>query len=201
MSGAALAAAASFGLNFANSLIQTNSQIKQLKQQAALKNLEGDIYESSAAAQANADAYNEDMDRKARDLELSRLRATTAQSGVTGGTLIDLQLHSEQEAEMDNLMQRYNNHTAYVATMYEAQKAYTEAEQYLANAKSAKKNKWINAFFGGATAALGTASSSGLFNSAGAENMGGTKEITEQQPDGSYKFKTAPIPTKKPSRS
>lgn len=164
MSGAAYAAAASFGLNFANSLIQTNSQIKQLKQQAALKNLEGDIYESNAAAQANADAYNEDMDRKARDLELSRLRATTAQSGVTGGTLIDVQMRSEQEAELDNMMARYNNHTAYVATMYEAQKSRSEAAQLLANAKAAKKNRWLNAIIGGASSAMGTASAGGLFN-------------------------------------
>ena len=167
MSDAALAAAASFGLNFANSLIQTNSQIKQLKQQAALKNLEGDIYESNAAAQANADAYNEDMDRKARDLELSQLRATTAQSGVSGGTLIDVQMRSEQEAELDNMMARYNNHTAYVATMYEAQKSRTEAQQLLANAKSMKKHRWLNAFISGASGAMGTASAGGLFNTTG----------------------------------
>lgn len=159
-----LAAAASFGLNFANSLVQTNKEIKQYKQQAALKNLEGDIYESNAAAQANADSYNEDMDRKARDLELSRLRATTAQSGVSGGTLIDVQMRSEQEAEMDNLMQRYNNHTAYTATMYEAQKSRTEASQLLANAKSAKKNRWLNAIIGGAGGALNTAVAGGMFN-------------------------------------
>lgn len=164
MSGAAVAAAASFGLNFVNSLVQTKSQIKQLKQQAALKNLEGDIYEKNAAAQANADAYNEDMDRKARDLELSRLRATTAQSGVTGGTLIDVQMRSEQEAELDNMMERYNNHTAYVATMYEAQKSRTEASQLLANAKSLKKNRWLNALISGGQGALGTASAGGMFN-------------------------------------
>ena len=156
-------AAASFGLNFANSLVQTNSQIKQLKQQAALKNLEGDIYESNAAAQSNADAYNEDMDRKARDLELSRLRATAAQSGVTGGTLIDVQMRSEQEAELDNMMARYNNHTAYTATMYEAQKSRTEASQLLANAKNAKKNRWLNAIIGGAGSALNTAVAGGMF--------------------------------------
>ncbi len=164
MSGAAFAAAASFGLNFANSLIQTNSQIKQLKQQAALKNLEGDIYEYNAAARANADAYNEDTDRRARDLELSRLRATTAQSGVSGGTLIDVQMRSEQEAELDNMMERYNNHTAYVATMYEAQKSRTEAQQLLANAKSLKKNRWLNAFISGANGSMGTAAAGGLFN-------------------------------------
>lgn len=163
MTGADFATAASFGLNFVNSLVQTNSQIKQIKQQAALKNLEGDIFEKNAAAKANADSYNEDMDRRARDLELSRLRATSVQSGVSGGTLIDVQMRSEQEAELDNIMERYNNHTAYVATMYEAQKSRTEATQLLANAKSLKKNRWLNAFFSGASAAVGTASAGGLF--------------------------------------
>ena len=166
MSGASLAvaSAASFGLNFFNSLQQTKSQIRQLKQQATLKNLEGDIYEKNAKTQAVADAYNEDIQRKQRDLELSRLRATTAQSGVSGGTLIDVQMRSEQEAAMDDMVTRYNNHTAYVATMYEAQKSRMEASQLLQNAKKMKKHRWLNAFISGAQGALGTASSGGMFN-------------------------------------
>lgn len=122
MAGSLVAAGASALLGAANSLKQTSAQIKELKQQAALKNLEGDIYEKNAAARANADAYNEDITRKQRDLELSRLRTATAQSGLSGGTLIDVQMRSEQEAEMDNLIERYNNHSAYMATMYEAQR-------------------------------------------------------------------------------
>lgn len=158
------AVAASAALGAANSLKQTSAQIKELKRQAALKNLEGDIYEKNAAARASADAYNEDITRKQRDLELSRLRTATAQSGLSGGTLIDVQMRSEQEAEMDNLIERYNNHSAYMATMYEAQKARMEASQYLSNAKSLKKNRWINALFAGANGALGTAAAGGLFN-------------------------------------
>lgn len=161
---AAALTAASFATNFLGSAKQADAQAKQYKQQAALKNLEGDIYEKNAAAQANADAYNEDMDRKRRDLELSRMRTATAQSGVSGGTLIDVQLRSEMDAEMDDMMARYNNHSKYVATMYEAEKARTEAAQLLNNAKSVKKNKWLNAFIGGANAAIGTASTSGLTN-------------------------------------
>lgn len=163
MAGSLVAAGASALLGAANSLKQTSAQIKELKQQAALKNLEGDIYEKNAAARANADAYNEDITRKQRDLELSRLRTATAQSGLSGGTLIDVQMRSEQEAEMDNLIERYNNHSAYMATMYEAQKARMEASQYLSNAKSLKKNRWINALFAGASSALGTASAGGYF--------------------------------------
>lgn len=163
MTGSLVAAGASALLGAANSLKQTSAQIKELKQQAALKNLEGDIYEKNAAARANADAYNEDITRKQRDLELSRLRTATAQSGLSGGTLIDVQMRSDQEAEMDNLIERYNNHSAYMATMYEAQKARTEASQILKNAKSLKKNRWINALFAGASSALGTASAGGYF--------------------------------------
>ena len=66
---------------------------------------------------------------------------------------------------MDNLIERYNNHSAYMATMYEAQKIRAEANQILKNAKSLKKNRWINALFAGANGALGTASAGGLFNS------------------------------------
>ena len=51
-------AAASAALGAANSLSQSKSAVNQLKQQAALKNLEADIYEKNAAMQANADAYN-----------------------------------------------------------------------------------------------------------------------------------------------
>lgn len=39
-----------------------------------------------------------------------------------------------------------------------------EASQYLSNAKSLKKNRWINALFAGASSALGTASAGGYFN-------------------------------------
>lgn len=167
MIGALIATGASALLGATNSLKQTSAQIKELKQQAALKNLEGDIYEKNAAARASADAYNEDITRKQRDLELSRLRTATAQSGLSGGTLIDVQMRSEQEAEMDNLIERYNNHSAYMATMYEAQKIRAEANQILKNAKSLKKNRWINALFAGASSALGTAAAGGLFNATG----------------------------------
>lgn len=159
---AAAFVAGSTVLGAANSLIQSREEVKSLKAQAALKNLEGDIYEKNAEAQANADAYNEDMDRKARDLELSRLRTTTAQSGVSGGTLIDVQMRSEMDAELDNMMERYNNHTAYKATMYEAQKARTEAQQLLANAKSKKKTSWLKALIGGASSGISTAGSAGF---------------------------------------
>lgn len=155
-------AAGSAVLGMANSLIQSKQEVKSLKAQAALKNLEGDIYEKNAAAQANAAAYNEDMDRKARDLELSRLRASTAQSGLSGGTLIDVQMRSEMDAELDNMMERYNNHTAYQATMYEAQKSREEASQLLANAKSVKKTSWLKALISGASSGLSTAASGGL---------------------------------------
>lgn len=134
------AIAASAALGAANSLMQSNSQIDSLKQQAKLKNLEADIFEANAAAEANADAYNEDIAREQRAIELSRLRTSTAQSGLTGGTLIDVQMRSEQQAAMDDMVMRYNNHTKYTATMYEAQKARTEASQMLANAKSMKKH-------------------------------------------------------------
>lgn len=155
------AIAASAALGVANSLMQSNSQIDSLKQQAKLKNLEADIYEKNAAAEANADAYNEDVAREQRDIELSRLRTATAQSGLTGGTLIDVQMRSEQQAAMDDMVMRYNNHTKYTATMYEAQKARTEASQMLANAKSMKKTRWFSALFGGASNALGTAAAGG----------------------------------------
>lgn len=167
------AVAASAALGTVNSLAQSKAEVNRLKQQAALKNLEGDIYEKNAAAQANADAYNEDMSRKQRDLELSRLRTATAQSGLTGGTLIDVQMRSESDAEMDNLIERYNNHTSFVATMYEAQKARMEASQYLKNAKGVKKNRWFNALFAGANSGLNMAAAGGLFNGSGVENMAG----------------------------
>ena len=155
------AIAASAALGAANSLMQSNSQIDSLKQQAKLKNLEADIYEKNAAAEANADAYNEDVAREQRDIELSRLRTATAQNGLTGGTLIDVQMRSEQQAAMDDMVMRYNNHTKYTATMYEAQKARTEASQMLANAKSMKKTRWFSALFSGASSALGTAAAGG----------------------------------------
>lgn len=168
--------AASSVLGAVKSLNATKQAIKQAKQQAALKNLEGDIYESNAAAQANADAYNEDMDRKQRDLELSRLRATAAQSGVSGGTLIDVQMRSEQEAAMDDIVERYNNHSKYMAVMYEAQKARTEAQQLLANAKSMKKNRWLNALIGAVDSGLGAANSSGLVSTIAAQQAAKQKE-------------------------
>lgn len=152
---------ASVGLGAASSLMQSNSQIGSLKDQAKLKNFEADIYEENAAAQANADAYNEDMAREQRDIELSRLRASTAQSGMTGGTMIDVQMRSEQAAAMDDVMLRYNNHTKYVATKYEAQKSRLEASQMLNNAKSMKKTRWISALMGGARSGLGTAAADG----------------------------------------
>lgn len=152
---------ASVGLGAASSLMQSNSQIGSLKDQAKLKNFEADIYEANAAAQANADAYNEDMAREQRDIELSRLRASTAQSGMTGGTMIDVQMRSEQAAAMDDVMLRYNNHTKYVATKYEAQKSRLEASQMLNNAKSMKKTRWISALMGGASSGLGTAAAGG----------------------------------------
>lgn len=158
------AVAASAALGAANSLMQSKSQVNQLKQQAYLKNLEADILERNASAQATADAYNEDMNRKNRALELSRMRTSFAQSGVSGGTLLDVQLRSETDAEMDNLMERYNNHTKYVATMYEAQKSRQEASQYLSNARSVKKSSWLNALFSGASSGLNVAASGGLFN-------------------------------------
>lgn len=156
-----LVVAASFALNAFNSFTQQNQEIKQLKQSAALRRLEAGIMETNAKMRSAADAYNEDMARKQRDLELSHMRATTAGSGLTGGTLIDVQMRSEQEAAMDTLIERYNNHTAYVATMYEAQKARYEANQMLKNAKSAKKNRWLNAFFSGASGAMTTADAGG----------------------------------------
>ena len=158
-----MAVAASAALGAANSLTQSKSQVDQLKQQAALKNLEANIYEKNASMQATADAYNEDMNRKKRALELSRIRTATAQSGVSGGTLLDVQLRSESDAEMDNLIERYNNHTRYVATMYEAQKSRQEANQYLSNASSVKKSSWLNALFSGASSGLNVAANAGLF--------------------------------------
>lgn len=155
--------AASAALGAAGSLMQSNSQINSLKQQAKLKNLEADIYEANASAQANADAYNEDAAREQRDIELSRLRATTAQSGLSGGTLIDVQMRSEQQAAMDDMITRYNNHTKYTATMYEAQKSRIEASQLLSNAKSMKKTRWISALMGGANNGLSTAAAGGYF--------------------------------------
>lgn len=155
--------AASVGLGAAGSLMQSDSQIKSLKQQAKLKNLEADIYEANASAQANADALNEDVEREQRDIELSRLRTATAQSGLSGGTLIDVQMRSEQQAAMDDMITRYNNHTKYTATMYEAQKSRIEASQMLNNAKSMKKSRWLSAFMGGASSGLNTAVAGGYF--------------------------------------
>lgn len=159
----AWAIAASAALGAANSFMQSNSQIDSLKQQARLKNLEADIYEANASAEATADAYNEDAAREQRAIELSRLRTAAAQSGLSGGTLIDVQMRSEQQAAMDDLVTRYNNHTKYVATMYEAQKSRAEASQMLANAKSMKKTSWLSALLGGASSAFGTAVSGGYF--------------------------------------
>ncbi len=184
-------AAASAALGAANSLSQSKSAVNQLKQQAALKNLEADIYEKNAAMQANADAYNEDMSRKQRNLELSRQRVATAQSGLTGGTLIDVQLRSDMDAEIDQAMERYNNHSRYIATMYEAQKARNEASQYLANAKSVKKTSWLNALLSGASSGLSVANSGGLLNLLGVENMSG---------QGSGWNPATSAPARKPSR-
>ena len=171
MSGAALAAAASFGLNFYSSLQQTKSQIKQLRQNAVMKYLEGNIFEKNAKQRAIADAYNEDVARKQRDLEMSRLRASTAMSGMTGGTMLEVQMRSQQEADMDDMVMRYNNHTAYVATMYEATKSRMEANQLLLTAKNLKKNKWLNAFISGASGALGTANAGGLLSGSSSKYM------------------------------
>jgi len=157
---AAVAASAVMGAG--SSLMKSNAEIKELKQRAALKNLEGDIYEKNAAAQSYADSYNEDIAREQRDIELSRLRASTAQSGLSGGTLIDVQMRSEREAELDDIMTRYNNHTKYKATMYEAQKARQEASQLLDNARTVKKTRWINAIMGGVNGGISTAGTAGL---------------------------------------
>lgn len=158
------AMAVNAALGAANSLMQNKQQVKQLKQQAALKNLEGDIYERNAKMQATADAYNEDIARNERAEKLARLRTIQAQSGVSGGTLIEIQMRSEREAELDDVMTRFNNHSKYVATMYEAQKSRTEASQMLANAKSLKKNRWLNAIFAGAGSAMSTPTSEYLFS-------------------------------------
>lgn len=164
-----IAGAAALGAT--GSLVQSNSQIKQLKQQAAVKNLEADTYERNARTQADADAYNEDVAREQRDIELSRLRTATAQSGVSGGTLIDVQMRSEQQAAMDDLVTRYNNHTKYVATRYEAQKARYEARQLLNNAKSMKKTRWLSAFLGGAQSGLTVAAAGGYLNGSGNQTI------------------------------
>ena len=162
------AVAASAALGAIGSLAQNKSQVKQLKQQAALKNLEGDIYEKNAHMQAEADSYE----------TLARLRVAQAQSGVTGGTLLEIQMRSEQEAELDDMMARYNNHTKYVATMYEAQKSRSEAQQLLANAKSLKKNRWFNAILAGANSGMSTATSQYLFSNSGSTN--GVEDMSGQ---------------------
>lgn len=169
-----IAGAAALGA--ASSLAGSNNQIKQLKQQAALKNLEAGIYEQNARSQADADAYNEDIARQQRDIELSRLRNAAAQSGVSGGTLIDVQMRSEQAAAMDDLVTRYNNHTKYVATMYEAQKARYEARQLLSNAKSMKKTRWLSAIIGGAQSGLNIAAAGGYLNGSGNPPL---KDVTD----------------------
>jgi hypothetical protein len=172
------AVAASAALGAIGSLAQNKSQVKQLKQQAAIKNLEGDIYEKNAHMQAEADSYNESVARNERNETLARLRVAQAQSGVTGGTLLEIQMRSEQEAELDDMMSRYNNHTKYVATMYEAQKSRSEAQQLLANAKSLKKNRWLNAIFAGANSGLSTATSQYLFSNSGSTN--GVEDMSGQ---------------------
>lgn len=151
-------------LGAANSLMQNKQEVARLKQQAALKSLEGDIYERNAKMRATADAYNEDITRNERSERLARLRVVQAQSGVTGGTLLEIQMRSEREAELDDVMMRYNNHSQYVATMYEAQKSRTEASQMLANAKSLKKSRFLGAFLAGAGGAMSTPTSEYLFS-------------------------------------
>lgn len=171
-----VAVAASAALSGFGSLQQNKQQVSQLKKQAALKNLEGDIYEKNARNQAAADAYNESVARNEREQELANIRVRSAQSGLTGGTLIDIQMRSEQDAALDDMMMRYNNHSKYVATMYEAKKARTEAQQLLSNAKSLKKNRWLNAIVSGVQGGLGTAGAAGMFSQAPAIDVAGTAQ-------------------------
>ena len=169
-----IAVAASTALGTFSSLQQNKQQVKALKEQAALKSLEGDIYEKNAENQAAADAYNESIARNEREQELAEMRVRQAQSGITGGTLIDIQMRSEQEAALDDMMMRYNNHSQYVATMYEAQKSRMEASQLLSNAKSLKKNRWLNAIIGGAQSGLSTAAVAGMFSQTPKVDVTGT---------------------------
>lgn len=158
-----LAIAGSFVIGVGNSLLQSNSAISQLKYQAKQKNKEAEILYFNAANQSLANSINEDLMREETAKNISDMRVSIAESGITGGTLIEYQQQAEKNAEADILMQRFNMSSAYHAQLYEAQKAKQEANEIMANAKRVKKTRWLNSLVSGASSAFDTASSGGAF--------------------------------------
>ena len=148
-----LAVAGSFVLGSANSLIQTNAQIKDLKAQAELKLKESAVLFENAAIQANANSYNEDLIRQENAHNIAQMRVSSNESGIEGGTLYEYNLETEVNAEADILMQRYNMSTQYHAMMYEAQKAQDTAMALKKNASRMKKTGWLSALLSGASSA------------------------------------------------
>lgn len=159
--------AAAFGLGAASSLINSRQQVKNLKDQSKLKYKEAATLFEDAANLAQANSYNEDMLRRQTRMDLSLQRAAIGQSGLSGGTLIDLDIQTEQNMEADILAQRWNDHTAYIAKKYAAQNAAAEATYLKKAARRESKYGWTKALLGGASMGMSTAAASGAFKDDG----------------------------------
>lgn len=83
----------------------------------------------------------EDTQRRSDAMQMGRIRASAVQSGFdpNSGSLADLQTRSAGELELDTLTQRYRG-------QLEAIGLEQDAASYRANASSARKTGYLNAF-------------------------------------------------------
>ena len=150
------------------------NQASQLQQEAVLKFKQASNLYEDAANLATANSVNEDIMRRQADLELSKFRAQTKTSGLTGGTLIDLDFQTAENMEADILMERYNGHVQYVMKKKEAYYAKETAEYMMRSAKKMKKSALTQSLLSGLGAGASAFAMAGGFDQARSGGSGQT---------------------------
>lgn len=140
------------------------NQASRLQQEAVLKFKESSNLFEDASNLAEANSVNEDITRRQAQLELSKFRALTKTSGLSGGTLIDLDMQTAENMEADILMQRYNGHVQYVMKKKEAAFAQETAEYMARSAKKMKKSALTQSLLSGLGAGVTSFGAAGGFD-------------------------------------
>lgn len=140
------------------------NQASQLQQEAVLKFKQASNLYEDAENLALANSENEDIARRQARLELSQFRAMTKTSGLTGGTLIDLDFQTAENMEADILMQRYNGHIQYVMKKKEADYAKETAEYMVRSARRMKKSASTQAILSGLSGGVSSFGAAGGFD-------------------------------------
>lgn len=140
------------------------NQASQLQQEAVLKFKQASNLYEDAENLALANSVNEDITRRQAKLELSKFRAQTKVSGLSGGTLIDLDFQTAENMEADILMQRYNGHVQYVMKKKEAAYAKETAEYMMRSARKMKKSASAQAILTGLSGGVSAFGAAGGFD-------------------------------------